>query len=97
MAVTLITVAMGAGGFFVAVATAGLCLSVGAGNTPEPPLIGLMVAGVVALVAGFVSSFERHAREWTSRTEMQLRNRRYALQLSRAVSTPSPPAHESKR
>ena len=88
MARTLTTVAIGTGRLMAAVATAGLCLSVAAGNTPEPALIGLLVAAVVVLIAGFVSIFEHQSRLWASEMEAQLQARRHAVALSRAASAP---------
>lgn len=79
MAVTLITVTTGAGGFAAAVTTAGLCLSVGAGGAPEPALIAILVAAVVVLAIGFVSNFEHHSRLWADQMEAELQARRHGL------------------
>lgn len=96
MARTLTTVAIGTGGSMAAVATTGLCLSVAAGNPPEPALIGLLVAAVVVLVAGFVSIFEHRSRLWASEMEAQLQARRHALEMPRAALASSPQLHTSR-
>lgn len=93
MADTLITVAMGAGGLAAAVATVGLCVSVGVGGAPDPISVGLLVAGMVVFAVGFVSNFEHQSRLWADQMEAQLQARRRALQSFRAIPGQSPRMH----
>jgi hypothetical protein len=86
MAGALITVTTGTGGLAAVVATAGLCVSVGAGGTPGPSLIAILVAAVVVLAIVFVSNFEHQSRLWADQMEAELQARRQGLQLPRAVS-----------
>ena len=89
MAGTLITVTTGAGALAAAVATAGLCVSVGAGGVPEPALIAILVAAVVVLAIGFVSNFEYQSHLWANQVEAELQARRHGLKMSKAVSASS--------
>ncbi|MFF0905729.1 UNVERIFIED_CONTAM: hypothetical protein RF653_18820 [Kocuria sp. CPCC 205316] len=93
MAGALMTVTTGAGGFVAAVATVGLGLSVGSGHAPNPASIGLLVAGVVALVIGFVSHFEHQSRLWAHQTDAQLQARRRAQQSRGIIPGRSPQLH----
>jgi len=74
------TVTAGAGGLAAAVATIGLGLSVGAGHAPDPASMGLLVAGVVVLILGFVSNFEHRSRRWADEMDAQRQARRCELQ-----------------
>lgn len=89
MAGTLITVTTGTGGLAAAVATAGLCVTVGAGGIPEPALIAILVAAVVVLAIGFVSNFEHQSRLWANQVEAELQARWHGLKMSKAVSASS--------
>ena len=97
MAITPITVATGTGALVAAVATAGLCLSIVTGDAPQQSLIGLLVAGVVILVAVFVRCFEEQARLQAIQTDRWLQARRHAAHLARAAPAPSPRTHASKK
>lgn len=88
MATTSIIAATGVGGLAAAVATVGLCVTVGAGGTPEPAWIALLVIGVVLLVIGFMANFEHQSRLWADQLEAQRQVRRHGWQLSRAVPAP---------
>lgn len=97
MAGRFLTVATGAGGLATAVAAAGLCVTVGAGHAPGPTLMSLLVAGVVALVIGFVSSFEHQSRLWADQMEAQLQARRHVWQLSTAATAPDAPLGQTPK
>ncbi|MGX5360038.1 hypothetical protein [Kocuria sp. KH4] len=90
MAGTLITVTTGAGGLAAAVAIIGLGLSVGAGHAPGPASMGLLVAGIVVLILGFVSNFEHRSRRWVDEMDAQLQARRCDLQLLGVIPGQSP-------
>ncbi|MEX5303151.1 hypothetical protein [Kocuria sabuli] len=87
MAHMLITVTTGVGSLATAVAATGLGLSIAAGGMPQPPLVGLMAAGVVALVLGFVWHFEEQSRTWSR----QVAGRRRARQLGARSVRDTPP------
>ena len=86
----LMTVTAGAGGLAAAVATIGLDLSVGAGHAPDPASMGLLVAGVVVLILGFVSNFEHQSRRWADEMDAQLQTRRRDLQSLGVIPGQSP-------
>ena len=97
MAITPIAVATGTGALMAAVATAGLCLSIVTGDAPQQSLIGLLVAGVVILVAAFVWCFEEQARLQASQTDRWLQARLHDLEPAPATPAPSPRTHTSKK
>lgn len=89
MARTLATLATTVGGLTAVVATTGMCLAVGIGNTPSPTSITVFVAAVVVLVVGLVRDFEHQSLAWAEQVEAQAQARRNNLQTPR---TPSGPA-----
>ena len=97
MSPTVITLATGAGGLAAAVATVGLGLSIGAGGTPDPAAISLLVVGVVALIIGFVSNFEHQSRLWAHQMDAQLEARRRDLQSLGVIASQSPQMRPSAR
>lgn len=96
MAHVLITVATGAGGLATAVAAAGLGLSIAAGSMPQQPLVGLMAAGVVVLVLGFVWHFEEQSRTWSRQVAGRRRARQRGARSMRGTS-PRPSAGGARR
>lgn len=76
MAGMLTNVATGVGGLTAVVAVVGVGLSLGAGQAPESVSTGLLVAGLVALGMGFVSTFEHQSRLWADPMDEQLQARR---------------------
>lgn len=97
MAITPIAVATVSGALVAAVATTGLCLSIVTGDTPQQSLIGLLVAGVVILVAAYVRCFEEQARLQANRTDRWLQARQHALHPATATPAPSPRTHTSNK
>ncbi|MEX5271281.1 hypothetical protein [Kocuria sabuli] len=91
MAHVLITVTTGVGSLATAVAAAGLGLSIAAGGMPQQPLVGLMAAGVVVLVLGFVWYFEERSRTWSRQVAGRRRARQRGVQPVRGAS-PRPSA-----
>lgn len=67
MAGALMTVTTGASGLAAAAATAGLRVTVGVGDIPEPALIAILVAAVVMLAIEPVPNFEYQSRHRRSR------------------------------
>lgn len=96
MAHMLITVTTGLGCLATAVAAAGLALSIAAGGMPQQSLVGLMAAGVVVLVLGFVGHFEEQSRTWSRQVAGQRRVRQCGAQQMRGTS-PRPPAAGTRR
>lgn len=96
MAHLLITVTTGVGSLASAVAAAGLGLSIAAGGMPQQPLVGLMAAGVVVLVLGFVWHFEEQSRTWSRQVADRRRAGQWGARSVRGAAT-RPPAGGARR